>query len=92
MHIEVKSDDPTSSPYQKEIIEAVVEGHDVYVQAATSFGKSLCFQLPAVIGTGGEYAIVDIQFESLKFSSYCCNFTAPESDGKWRKCYDGDNE
>ncbi|SPO03967.1 related to recQ gene for DNA helicase [Cephalotrichum gorgonifer] len=39
-------------PYQKEIIEATLEGHDVYVQAATSFGKSLCFQLPAVIESG----------------------------------------
>lgn len=37
-------------PYQREIIGAALDGHDVYVQAATSFGKSLCFQLPAVIG------------------------------------------
>ncbi len=28
------------------------KGHDVFVQAATSFGKSLCFQLPAVIDHG----------------------------------------
>ena len=28
------------------------KGHDVFVQAATSFGKSLCFQLPAVIDLG----------------------------------------
>lgn len=39
-------------PYQREIIEAALSGHDVYVQAATSFGKSLCFQLPAVIDQG----------------------------------------
>lgn len=39
-------------PHQREIIEAALEGHDIYVQAATSFGKSLCFQLPAVIDTG----------------------------------------
>ncbi|MBE3041496.1 DEAD/DEAH box helicase [Candidatus Bathyarchaeota archaeon] len=37
---------------QKEIIEATLEGKDVYVQAATSFGKSLCFQLPAVVNSG----------------------------------------
>lgn len=37
---------------QKDIIEAALSGKDVFVQAATSFGKSLCFQLPAVIDHG----------------------------------------
>ncbi|CAN8104225.1 unnamed protein product [Discula destructiva] len=37
---------------QKDIIEAALAGKDVFVQAATSFGKSLCFQLPAVIDHG----------------------------------------
>lgn len=41
-------------PNQREIIEAALDGFDVYVQAATSFGKSLCFQLPAVISQGSE--------------------------------------
>ncbi|KAJ5907772.1 hypothetical protein N7495_000454 [Penicillium taxi] len=39
-------------PLQREVITAVLDGHDVFLQAATSFGKSLCFQLPAVIGSG----------------------------------------
>lgn len=39
-------------PHQKEIITAAIEGDDVFVQAATSFGKSLCFQLPAVLNYG----------------------------------------
>ncbi|KAK0704826.1 P-loop containing nucleoside triphosphate hydrolase protein [Lasiosphaeris hirsuta] len=39
-------------PNQREIILAALAGHDVFVQAATSFGKSLCFQLPAVIDPG----------------------------------------
>ncbi|ERS95894.1 hypothetical protein HMPREF1624_07971 [Sporothrix schenckii ATCC 58251] len=34
------------------IIVAALEGYDVVVQAATGFGKSLCFQLPAVINSG----------------------------------------
>ncbi|KAL2142818.1 hypothetical protein VTI28DRAFT_712 [Corynascus sepedonium] len=42
----------TFRPYQREIILAALDGKDVFVQAATSFGKSLCFQLPAVINTG----------------------------------------
>ena len=39
-------------PLQREVIRAVLAGHDVFVQAATSFGKSLCFQLPAVLAFG----------------------------------------
>ncbi|KAJ2980064.1 hypothetical protein NUW58_g7043 [Xylaria curta] len=39
-------------PFQREIIQAALDGHDVFVQAATSFGKSLCFQLPAVVDHG----------------------------------------
>ncbi|KAH6851126.1 P-loop containing nucleoside triphosphate hydrolase protein [Chaetomium sp. MPI-CAGE-AT-0009] len=42
----------TFRPYQREIILAALDGKDVFVQAATSFGKSLCFQLPAVIDMG----------------------------------------
>jgi bloom syndrome protein/3-oxo-5-alpha-steroid 4-dehydrogenase 1 len=41
-------------PHQREIILAALDGKDVFVQAATSFGKSLCFQLPAVIDRGSE--------------------------------------
>ncbi len=44
-------------PYQREIIEAALEGKDVFVQAATSFGKSLCFQLPAVLDEGSKCCI-----------------------------------
>ncbi|KAI0124850.1 RecQ family ATP-dependent DNA helicase [Xylariales sp. AK1849] len=39
-------------PQQREIIQATLDGRDVFVQAATSFGKSLCFQLPAVVDQG----------------------------------------
>ncbi|KAI4767330.1 ATP-dependent DNA helicase, partial [Aureobasidium sp. EXF-8846] len=39
-------------PVQREVIEAALDGNDVFLQAATSFGKSLCFQLPACIDYG----------------------------------------
>ena len=39
-------------PLQREVIDAALQGQDVFLQAATSFGKSLCFQLPAVIDFG----------------------------------------
>ena len=42
-------------PHQREIILAALDGKDVFVQAATSFGKSLCFQLPAVIDRGSAF-------------------------------------
>ncbi|KAH8685566.1 recQ family helicase-like protein RecQ [Tricladium varicosporioides] len=42
----------TFRPLQREVIVAALDGHDIFVQAATSFGKSLCFQLPAVIDHG----------------------------------------
>jgi len=42
-------------PFQREIIQAALDGHDVFVQAATSFGKSLCFQLPAVVDHGSKF-------------------------------------
>ena len=37
---------------QREIVLAALEKQDVFVQAATSFGKSLCYQLPAVVDFG----------------------------------------
>lgn len=39
-------------PLQREIISAAIDGEDIYIQAATSFGKSLCFQLPAFCSKG----------------------------------------
>ncbi|KAL5050346.1 hypothetical protein BDW71DRAFT_173662 [Aspergillus fruticulosus] len=39
-------------PLQREVITAAVEGHDVFLQASTSFGKSLCYQLPAMTTHG----------------------------------------
>ncbi|KAK7532313.1 P-loop containing nucleoside triphosphate hydrolase protein [Phyllosticta citribraziliensis] len=42
----------TFRPLQREVITTALEGEDVFLQAATSFGKSLCFQLPAVVDHG----------------------------------------
>ena len=39
-------------PLQREIILTTLARHDVFVSAATSFGKSLCYQLPAVLDHG----------------------------------------
>jgi ATP-dependent DNA helicase RecQ len=39
-------------PLQREIIEATLEGRDVFAVLPTGGGKSLCFQLPALIREG----------------------------------------
>jgi hypothetical protein len=48
--------DPSRRPLQRAVISAALDGDDVFVQAATSFGKSLCFQLPAVIDHGSTFS------------------------------------
>ena len=39
-------------PHQKEIVEAILCGHDVFASLPTGGGKSLCYQLPAVMLRG----------------------------------------
>ena len=38
--------------HQREIVEAALAGRDVFVAMATGGGKSLCYQLPAVLARG----------------------------------------
>ncbi len=40
------------NPYQREIIQDLMDGRDVLAVLATGGGKSLCYQIPALIGDG----------------------------------------
>ncbi|KAH9907940.1 ATP-dependent DNA helicase [Xylariomycetidae sp. FL2044] len=82
---------PSFRPFQREIIQAALEGNDVFVQAATSFGKSLCFQLPAVVDHGITIVVSPLlslmmnQVEALRAadidaSSLNSNTPRPERD------------
>ena len=39
-------------PHQREIVEAILGGRDVFAALPTGGGKSLCYQLPAVMAEG----------------------------------------
>ncbi|KAK0504322.1 ATP-dependent DNA helicase [Armillaria luteobubalina] len=43
---------------QRDIIEAAISGIDVFVLAPTGMGKSICFQLPAVVEESGVTIVV----------------------------------
>jgi ATP-dependent DNA helicase RecQ len=42
---------------QREVIEAILEGHDTVVVMPTGGGKSLCFQLPALMKAGATVVV-----------------------------------
>ncbi len=39
-------------PHQREIVDAVLQGRDVFAVLPTGGGKSLCYQLPALVLPG----------------------------------------
>ena len=43
---------PSFRPGQEEIVQAVLDGHDVLAVMPTGAGKSLCYQLPALVRPG----------------------------------------
>ncbi|KAF2847976.1 ATP-dependent DNA helicase [Plenodomus tracheiphilus IPT5] len=80
---------PVFRPLQREVITATLEGEDVFLQAATSFGKSLCYQLPAVVDFGITIvispllALMNNQVASMRHANVrveTINSTTPSED------------
>lgn len=76
-------------PLQEEVVRAVIDNHDVFLCAATSFGKSICYQLPAVLSLGVTIvvspllALMENQVraaEALGIAVECINSKTPFSD------------
>jgi ATP-dependent DNA helicase RecQ len=55
----------TFKPFQEEIITDILEGHDVLGIIATGGGKSLCYQLPAIM-SGGLAVVVSPLISLMK--------------------------
>ena len=53
--------------FQEEVVETVVSGRDALVLMPTGGGKSLCYQIPALLRDG--VAVVHLSL----LSSYCSN-------------------
>ncbi|KAF8651913.1 hypothetical protein AX16_004558 [Volvariella volvacea WC 439] len=51
---------------QEQIVEAAVLGADVFVVAPTGMGKSLCFQVPAIVETNGVTLVISPLLSLMK--------------------------
>lgn len=88
-------------PHQREIIESTLNGNDSLVLMPTGGGKSLCYQLPAILMEGVAVIVSPLislmkdQVESLRMNGIAAealNSSAPQSyqDMICRHCLSGD--
>ncbi len=88
-------------PRQEEVIRAALAGHDVFALLPTGGGKSLCFQLPAVMDTGLTIvvspliALMKDQVDALHIAGIPATFLnstldGPEAKSRLRALYDGE--
>jgi RecQ family ATP-dependent DNA helicase len=65
-------------PPQEEVVKSILSGEDVVVVLATGGGKSLCYQLPAVISPGLAFVVCPLislmqdQIDALKAKNIPC--------------------
>jgi len=87
-------------PHQREIVEAILAGRDVFAALPTGGGKSLCYQLPSCVGRGLTVvvspliALMHDQVEAARengLAAACLNSTleAEEARAVWRGVREG---
>ena len=88
-------------PLQREIIDCTLEGRDVLALLPTGGGKSICYQVPAIIRSGLTVVISPLialmkdQVDSLNQNGIPAAFlnstlSEPESKETWRKIFGGE--
>src|SRR5881397_3419802 len=88
-------------PLQEEIIEDVLAGRDVFVLMPTGGGKSLCFQLPALMRDGLTIvvspliALMKDQVDALQTSGIAATYlnstlNREEAKARWRGLHRGE--
>jgi ATP-dependent DNA helicase RecQ len=88
-------------PLQREIIEDVLAGRDVFVLMPTGGGKSLCFQLPALMRDGLTIvvspliALMKDQVDALQASGIAATYlnstlNREEAKARWRGLHRGE--
>jgi ATP-dependent DNA helicase RecQ len=91
---------PDFRPGQEEIIAALLKGEDVFAVMPTGSGKSMCYQLPALLQGGMTVVVSPLialmrdqvsQLQGFGVAAATLNSATPEEEARetWRQIYEG---